>query len=92
MKGELPMNDVVKIVEDFIRPHIPQPFELFAVEWEKFGGDMMLSINGQKIEITNIEYKKYDEPIKTYNLTVEGNSNYFVTDIQVLVHNAGSMH
>ena len=38
------MNDVVKIVEDFIRPHIPQPFELFAVEWEKFGGDMMLSI------------------------------------------------
>ena len=55
-------------------------------------GDMMLSINGEKIEITNIEYKKYDEPIKTYNLTVEGNSNYFVTDIQVLVHNAGSMH
>ena len=33
MKGELPMNDVVKIVEDFIRPHIPQPFELFAVEY-----------------------------------------------------------
>ena len=55
-------------------------------------GDMMLSINGKNIEITNIEYKKYDEPIKTYNLTVEGNSNYFVTDIQVLVHNAGSMH
>ena len=38
------MNDVVKIVEDFIKPHIPKPFELFAVEWEKFGGDMMLSI------------------------------------------------
>lgn len=55
-------------------------------------GDNMLSINGKKIEITNIEYKKYDEPIKTYNLTVEGNSNYFVTDIQVLVHNAGSIN
>ena len=54
-------------------------------------GDMMLSINGEKIKITNIEYKKYDEPIKTYNLTVEGNSNYFVTDIQVLVHNAPSI-
>jgi len=53
-------------------------------------GDMMLSINGEKIKITNIEYKKYDEPIKTYNLTVEGNSNYFVTDIQVLAHNAPS--
>lgn len=55
-------------------------------------GDMMLSMNGEKIKITNIEYKKYDEPIKTYNLTVEGNSNYFVTDIQVLVHNAGSIN
>ena len=53
-------------------------------------GDNMLSINGEKIEITNIEYKKYDEPINTYNLTVDGNSNYFVTDIQVLVHNVGS--
>ncbi|KZK38322.1 ribosome maturation factor RimP [Lactococcus taiwanensis] len=38
------MNDVVEIVEDFIAPHIPEPFKLFAVEWEKFGGDMMLSI------------------------------------------------
>lgn len=54
-------------------------------------GDMMLSIDGEKIEITNIEYKKYDEPIKTYNLTIEGNSNYFVTDIQVLVHNFASI-
>ena len=53
-------------------------------------GDMMLSINGEKIEITNIEYIKYDKPIQTYNLTVEGNSNYFVTDIQVLVHNMPS--
>lgn len=44
MKGELCMNDIVKTVEDFIKPHIPEPFELFAVEWEKFGGDMLLSI------------------------------------------------
>ena len=36
------------------------------------------------------EYKKYDSPIDTYNLTIEGNNNYFVTDIQVLVHNAAS--
>ena len=38
------MNDIVKIVEDFVAPILPAPFELFAVEWEKFGGDMMLSI------------------------------------------------
>ena len=50
-------------------------------------GDMMLSASGDKIKITNIEHIKYDEPIDTYNLAVEDNSNYFVTDIQVLVHN-----
>ena len=53
-------------------------------------GDWMLSSDNEKIEITNIEYIKYDEPIKTYNFTVDGNSNYFVTDIQVLVHNIPS--
>ena len=51
-------------------------------------GDKMLGINGEKISINNIEYKRYATPIDTYNLTVEGNSNYFITDIQVLVHNA----
>ena len=53
-------------------------------------GDMMLNSNKEVVEIKNIEYNVYDSPIKTYNLTIEGNSNYFVTDIQVLVHNAGS--
>lgn len=52
-------------------------------------GDKMLSLNKEVIEIKNIKYKVYDTPIKTYNLTIEGNSNYFVTNIQVLVHNAG---
>ena len=53
-------------------------------------GDKLLDINGKEVSIAKIEYKKYDKPIDTYNLTVEGNGNYFVTNIQVLVHNAGS--
>lgn len=53
-------------------------------------GDKMLSSNGETIDITNIVYKKYDKEINTYNLTVEGNSNYFVSEIQVLVHNKPS--
>ena len=53
-------------------------------------GDKMLSSNKEVIEIKDIKYKVYDAPIKTYNLTIEGNSNYFVTDIQVLVHNASA--
>ena len=54
-------------------------------------GDKMLDSKGNEIEITNIEYTKYDEAIPTYNLTVDGNHNYFVTNIQVLVHNALSV-
>ncbi len=38
------MEDIVKIVEDFITPFIPLPFKLFAVEWEKVGADMVLRI------------------------------------------------
>ena len=53
-------------------------------------GDRMLSSDNKVIEIENIEYKVYEESIPTYNLTIEGNSNYFVSEIQVLVHNAGS--
>ena len=52
--------------------------------------DKLLDVNGKQITISKIEYKKYDSPIDTYNLTIEGNNNYFVTDIQVLVHNAAS--
>ena len=52
--------------------------------------DKLLDVNGKQITISKIEYKKYDSPIDTYNLTIEGNNNYFVTDIQVLVHNAPS--
>ena len=53
-------------------------------------GDKLLDINSKEVSINKVEYKKYDKPIDTYNLTVEGNNNYFVTDIQVLVHNAPS--
>ena len=54
-------------------------------------GDKMLDSKGNEIEITNIEYTRYDKPILTYNLTVDGNNNYFVTNIQVLVHNMATV-
>lgn len=53
-------------------------------------GDMMLDKNGNEVVISKIVEKKYAERIPTYNLTVAGNHNYFVTEIQVLVHNAVS--
>ena len=54
-------------------------------------GDKMLSSNKKVIDITNIERKNYEGGISTYNLTVDGNSNYYVSEIQVLVHNAPSV-
>ncbi|QDK70892.1 ribosome maturation factor RimP [Lactococcus protaetiae] len=38
------MEEIVEVVENFITPLIPKPFKLFAVEWRKLGGDMVLSI------------------------------------------------
>ena len=54
-------------------------------------GDKMLSSDKKVIDITNIERKNYEGGISTYNLTVDGNSNYYVSEIQVLVHNAPSI-
>lgn len=38
------MTDITQIVEDFIKPHLPAPYELVDVEWTKMGADMVLSI------------------------------------------------
>ncbi|MBB5888666.1 ribosome maturation factor RimP [Lactovum miscens] len=38
------MSEIPKIVEAFILPHLTAPYELVDVEWEKMGGDMILSI------------------------------------------------
>lgn len=38
------MEEISKIVENFIVSQIPKPFELFAVEWEKVAGDWVLRI------------------------------------------------
>ncbi|MGM9886043.1 MAG: ribosome maturation factor RimP [Lactococcus sp.] len=38
------MSGITEVVENFITPHLPEPFVLHAVEWEKYGGDMVLRI------------------------------------------------
>lgn len=38
------MSEITEVVENFITPHLPEPFVLHAVEWEKYGGDMVLRI------------------------------------------------
>ncbi len=51
-------------------------------------GDKMISSDDKIVTIKKIDLVTYDTPIKTYNLTVEGNNNYFVTYSKVLVHNS----
>ena len=51
-------------------------------------GDKMISSDDKVVTIKKIDLVTYDTPIKTYNLTVEGNNNYFVTYSKVLVHNS----
>ncbi|MDD6652221.1 MAG: polymorphic toxin-type HINT domain-containing protein [Clostridium sp.] len=53
-------------------------------------GDKMISSDDKVVTIKKIDLVTYDTPIKTYNLTVEGNNNYFVTYSKVLVHNSAA--
>ncbi|EKF51498.1 ribosome maturation factor RimP [Lactococcus garvieae] len=46
---------LVKTVEEFILPHLPEEFELVDVEWEKLGGDMVLRILVDKAEGITIQ-------------------------------------
>ena len=50
-------------------------------------GDMLLGEDGN-YSITNIEYKTYEEEIPVYNLTIDGNHNYLITENDFLVHNS----
>lgn len=37
-------KDIIALVSDLVAPHIQEPFELVDVEYEKMGGDYVLSI------------------------------------------------
>jgi hypothetical protein len=51
-------------------------------------GDVLVSDDGELLPLDDIGIVRLDEPIKVYNLLVEGNHNYFVAYVGVLVHNA----
>ena len=53
-------------------------------------GDILNSYANGNLEITNIKYIKHKEPVKVYNLTVDGLHNFLIAKDQLLVHNSGS--
>jgi len=62
-------------------------------------GDVFIGANGELSVLVSAERVQFDETIKVYNFTVDGNHNYFVIakcdefgQTCVLVHNAGQWY
>ena len=53
-------------------------------------GDKIVSKETQDLVIEKIEHEKLENPVKVYNLTIEGYHNYLITKYELLVHNEGS--
>lgn len=67
------------------------PFYVDDKGWVAAGdleiGDTLITVDGDEIEVTDIEVEKLDEPIFVYNLDVADFDTYFVGEFGVLVHN-----
>ncbi len=51
-------------------------------------GDRLQLLNGEYVVIEQIQHEILEAPVTVYNFEVEGFHTYFITDSQILVHNA----
>ncbi len=67
------------------------PFYVEDKGWVAAGdleiGDILYSVDGDTVEVADIEIEKLAEPIIVYNIEVDDFHTYFVGDVPVLVHN-----
>lgn len=67
------------------------PFYVEDKGWVAAGnleiGDILVTADGDEVEVADIEIEKLAEPILVYNLEVEDFHTYFVGEYGVLVHN-----
>lgn len=79
--------------DTIVEPSPRHPFYVVDKGWTRAYnlevGDLILTTNGA-LKIDNIEVDYYAKDIVTYNLTVEDNHNFLVTEKGFLVHNAPS--
>jgi hypothetical protein len=70
------------------------PFWVVGSGWLRAGklgiGDKLLLSSGKIVEIGDISKESLKQPIKVYNLEVEDWHTYFVSNVNVLVHNSCS--
>ena len=68
------------------------PFYVEYKGWVAAGdlvvGDTLVTVDGDEVEITDVQLEKLAEPILVYNLEVEDFHTYFVGEYGVLVHNS----
>ena len=72
------------------------PFYVEEKGWVAAGdleiGDILCTVDGNKIEVTDTELEKLAEPISVYNLEIVDFHTYFVGEYGVLVHNKYHKH
>jgi hypothetical protein len=51
-------------------------------------GDILLTVNGEHVIVEQVQHELLEQPIKTYNFTVDGNHTYSVGETGVVAHNA----
>lgn len=76
---------------ELIRTTAGHPFYTTSGEWKAAGdltvGDRVVTMTGEAtLEVTEVE--KLSRTVTVYNLTVEGEHNYYVAENGVLVHNS----
>ncbi len=86
------VNEIMKIVvgNTIIET---TPYHTFYVnkEWMKADnikkGDILISIDNKEYEVESVEKEKLDDQKTVYNFTVDENHNYYVSEMNILVHN-----
>ena len=50
-------------------------------------GDILVTVNGELVVVEKIQHEILESPITVYNFQVEGYHTYYVSNINILVHN-----
>jgi len=76
---------------ELIRTTVSHPFYTASGEWKAAGdlnvGDHVVTMSGEAT-VEAVAVEKLSEAVTVYNLTVEGEHNYYVAENGVLVHNS----
>ena len=89
LKREADHVYLIKINDELIEVTEEHPFFVVGKDWVKVKdleiGDELITQEGDKVKMVEKRYK--EGSFIVYNITVEGEHNYFVTSSAILVHN-----